>query len=122
MKNEQDEKSKQPELSRNTQAHTPIRAFRFVLQVPGIESHKVSYVRSLPGDELEIGYCVTEESEPLGVVALGGTVKMLNAQGEVVKTTAFRAGGFEWLPFQFDYRNSGNLIQRLLYSGVVYNP
>lgn len=120
MKNEQIAKGKK--ITADEASYTPIRAFRFVLQVSGLESHRVSYVRSLPGRQLEIGYVIVEDSEPLSIVELGGVVKMLNSRGEVVRSTTFKGTGFEWLPFQFDYKDSGNLIQRLIFTGVEYNP
>ena len=103
--------------------YTPIRAFRFILDVSGLEKFKVSYVRSLPGRQLEVGYYITEEGPTrMDLVGLQGEVMMLNADGEVLRTLRFKAEELEWLPCQFDYADNGNLVQRFLFKGVIYNP
>ena len=98
------------------------RQYRFIIQIEGLRAFTVTSVQSLPGRSLRINYyeLLNEVDDPQIPWSGAGVLKRLDGKGEVLEFREFVWEGYELLPFDHDYAESGNVVAAILLHEVKY--
>jgi hypothetical protein len=96
------------------------KAFRWVLEMPGLDAYKVRAFRTLEKHfEIDFYYTADMRYGEYPVTWGQGRLKILDAAGNVTEEAVVRYGNMELLPFvNLDYSSSEGVIGRILLPGA----